>query len=109
MQMALANHGLKAVYAIAIAWVLVAALKPQPSAQPQAVAVQPSPVQPAPVAPSPQQIDFYDPALAAVAQQVKAMDESNRAGWALFCSQTRGGIGYPVESQQVCKVLEAIQ
>ena len=105
----IASLGLRAVYAIAIAAVLIAALRPQSipgQSQPIAQSVPAAAPSPIPVAPSPQTIEVYDPQTAALVSQVKSWDIPTLAEWVSFCAQTRSGLGYSQADQNVCTALK---
>ncbi len=103
-QMAMMTYGLRAVYAVAIAAVLIAALRPGVGgSEPVQIAASPLPV--AQPSPSPQQVEFYDPQLAAAVEQVKSMPLRSLTDWAAFCTQTNDATGYTAGDQYICRAM----
>jgi len=76
---------------------------PSPTVQPS-VQVAPSPVIVESVAPAPQVM----PSLSPMAIEVQRWDVQTVAGWVSFCSQTRGGVGYTANDQNICAALREL-
>jgi hypothetical protein len=123
--MLIASQVLKGVYAIAIAAVLIVALKPQsqPASAPVTTAprqpvVQPSPVQPVQPSPfsSPVPVvtpgslpEIYDPQLRSWVEAVQTWDAATIDQWRQHCAYFSGGQGLPEPDNQICKAIHLRQ
>lgn len=114
------DKGLKAIYAIAVAAVLIAALRPQPlkpaqsqqpaSTTPQQPIIQPAPVAQLPPSPSSEQLpEVYDPELRSWIEAVQTWDAATIDQWWQHCAYFNGGQGLPEPDNLICKALELRQ